>query len=56
MDDKGHAFLRVAYDFAIMFNLMELACGHVSWINEIQYLYNMNTGLNDYKINGKLQK
>lgn len=27
--------------------LVELACGHIYWIDEVNYLYNGNTGLND---------
>lgn len=36
--------------------MMELACGHVRWIDEHQYLYNIGTGSNDYQIYEKEQK
>ena len=28
----------------------ELACGRVYWIPEVTYLYNGDTGLNDWKL------
>ena len=35
---------------------MELSCGRVHKIDGFHYLYNMNTGLNDYSVNKKLQE
>lgn len=46
-DDKGE-FFKITCDVAIYLPLMELACGRVEHINEFQYLYNTETGLNDY--------
>ena len=33
---------------AMYFPLMELSCGRVNKIDGFHYLYNINTGLNDY--------
>lgn len=32
---------------------MELACTHVHWVQQFAYLYNIETGLNDYQTNRK---
>ena len=48
-DDQGK-FFTIAYDMAIYFPVMELACGRVSKISGFHYLYNVNTGLNDYQV------
>ena len=36
---------------AIYFPLLELSCGRANKIEGYHYLYNINTGLNDYAIN-----
>jgi hypothetical protein len=46
-DNKGK-FFTSAYDIAIYFPLMELACGRSHKIEGMHYLYNYNTGINDY--------
>lgn len=43
-------FYHVAYDFAMMYPIMELSCGHVYYLDEFQYLYSIGTGLNDYEV------
>lgn len=40
---------------AIYYPLMELACGRVLKISGFHYLYNFNTGLNDFALNHKDQ-
>jgi hypothetical protein len=40
---------------AIYYPLMELACGKVLKIEGFHYLYNFNTGLNDFHTNHDLQ-
>ena len=35
---------------ALMFPLLELSCGRVDRIEGYHYLYNINTGLNDYAV------
>jgi hypothetical protein len=32
-----------------------MACGRIYWIPEINYLYNGDTGLNDWKLHGAEQ-
>jgi hypothetical protein len=49
-------FYHVAYDYAIMYPLMELACGRIKYVNEFQYLYSTGTGLNDYEVLERDQK
>lgn len=40
---------------AIFYPLMEVACGKVLKIQGFHYLYNFNTGFNDYKTNHQEQ-
>jgi hypothetical protein len=56
LKDEGGRFYDVAYDFALFFPLMELACGRVRRLDEYQYLYNIGTGLNDYDLNKEHQR
>lgn len=37
------------------FPLMELSCGRISKISGYHYLYNINTGLNDYQVDRNKQ-
>lgn len=46
-DDNG-AFLTITYDLALFLPLMELSCRRVYKIDGYHYLYNRDTGLNDY--------
>ena len=39
----------------MFFPLMELSCGRVNKIAGFNYLYNINTGLNDYAIDRNKQ-
>ena len=39
----------------MFFPLMELACGRVNKIKGFHYLYNINTGLNDYAVDRNKQ-
>ena len=39
----------------IYFPLMELSCGRVNKIDGYHYLYNINTGLNDYAMDRSKQ-
>ena len=48
-DEQGN-FYRSAYDMVMMFALLELSCGRSKKIEGYHYLYNINTGLNDYQI------
>jgi glycosyltransferase involved in cell wall biosynthesis len=48
-DDQGK-FFTSAYDMVMYFPLMELSCGRVKKIEGFHYLYNINTGLNDYQL------
>jgi hypothetical protein len=49
-------FYHVAYDFAMLYPLMELSCTHVKYLDEFQYLYSIGTGMNDYEVLEKDQK
>lgn len=40
---------------AIYFPVMELSCGKISKIDGFHYLYNINTGLNDYQVDRNKQ-
>jgi glycosyltransferase involved in cell wall biosynthesis len=51
---QGH-FLPVAYDIGIMIPMHEMAAGRFKYIPEIIYIHNVNTPLNDYKVNTQLQ-
>lgn len=53
-DDQGK-FFTSAYDMAMYFPLMELSCQRVSKIQGYHYLYNINTGLNDYQVDRNKQ-
>lgn len=54
--DKNGNFFKSAYDMAMYFPLMQLSCGHISKISGFHYLYNINTGLNDYAVDRKKQE
>jgi hypothetical protein len=41
-------FYSTASDMALYFPLLELSCGRNYKIEGFHYLYNVNTGLNDY--------
>jgi glycosyltransferase involved in cell wall biosynthesis len=48
---ENGAFLAVAWDMAFMFPMLEMAGpGHIRFIPEITYIYNVETPLNDYKL------
>lgn len=53
-DDKGK-FYTIAYDMVMYFPLMELSCGRIAKIEGYHYLYNINTGLNDYQVDRNKQ-
>lgn len=53
-DDDGK-FFTIAYDMVMYFPLMELSCGRISKIGGYHYLYNINTGLNDYQVDRNKQ-
>lgn len=53
-DDQGN-FFTIAYDMAIYFPVMELSCGRIAKIEGYHYLYNINTGLNDYTVDRNKQ-
>lgn len=48
--DNESKFYTSAYDMVMYFPLMELSCGRVNKIEGFHYLYNINTGLNDYAV------
>ena len=48
-------FLPMAWDLAMMFPMIEMAGIHSRFINEILYIYNIESNLNDHKVNGNQQ-
>ncbi len=51
---KG-AFFDVTCDLAFMFPMLEMTGGKFKCIDEILYVYNVGTGLNDFKLRGAKQ-
>lgn len=44
-------FFQAGYDLAIMFPMLEMAGKHIKFIPEVSYVYNINTPINDHKVN-----
>jgi hypothetical protein len=51
--DKDGVFYKFVYDNAIYYPAMEMSCRRVMYLPDINYLYNSNTGLNDWRANTK---
>ena len=49
-------WLRAANDVAMYFPMMEMCHKRLSYMPEISYMYNSNTGLNNHKVKAKEQK
>jgi glycosyltransferase involved in cell wall biosynthesis len=47
-DDEGN-FFESSCDVAYMFNLLDMVRDHVYFIDEVLYVYNIDTGINDFK-------
>ncbi len=48
-------FLPMTYDIGIMMPMHEMAAGRFKYISEILYIHNLDTPLNDHKVDAKLQ-
>lgn len=48
-------FFPMAWDLAIMFPMVEMAGTHCKFVDEILYIYNNESSLNDHKVNGNQQ-
>ena len=48
--DEYNSYFTITYDMAMMFPLMELACGRVEKFPGHHYLYNLDTGMNDHAL------
>ena len=48
-------FLPMAWDFAMLYPMLEMAGGRFKYIPEVLYIYNVATPNNDYKVNRDLQ-
>ncbi|GMU19493.1 MAG: hypothetical protein AMXMBFR12_06850 [Candidatus Babeliales bacterium] len=48
-------FFPMAWDLAIMFPMIEMAGPRCRFINEILYIYNTESNINDHKVNGNQQ-
>ncbi len=49
-------FFTVTWDMAILFPMLEMAAGRWKFIDDVLYVYNMATPLNDYKTKFELQQ
>jgi len=49
-------FFTVTWDMAILFPMLEMAAGRWKFIEDVLYVYNMATPLNDYKTKFELQQ
>jgi len=49
-------FLPMAYDYALMYPMLEMACDHIRFIPDVLYVYNLVTPINDVKVNYQLQQ
>ena len=47
----NNEFLQMTGDLAIMFPMVEMAGHHCKFVNEILYIYNTATNINDHKLN-----
>ena len=46
--DDGNFYWTIS-DNALFFSAMEMSCGRVEYIPELEYWYNANTGINDWR-------
>jgi len=49
-------FIDVAGDVAEMLPMLEMARGHIKFVDEILYIYNVQTNYNDFKVNSEKQR
>jgi len=49
------AFFDVTCDLAFMFPMLEMTGGKLKWIDEVLYVYNVGTSINDFKVRGAKQ-
>ncbi|HJM69159.1 MAG TPA: glycosyltransferase family A protein [Candidatus Babeliales bacterium] len=54
--DKDGKFYQVAGDTALMFPMLEMAGDHFSFIKDVIYIRNVETPINDFKVNKKEQE
>ncbi len=48
-------FLHMTYDIGIMIPMHEMAAGRFEYVSDIIYIHNLDTPLNDHKVDAKLQ-
>lgn len=53
--DKDGKYFQTAWDLAIMFPMLEMCKNKFLFIDEVMYVYNNKTSLNDYKLYPQLQ-
>ena len=53
--DINGKFMKTTYDLALMYPIVEMAGHKIKFIKDILYVYNIETPINDYKINAKEQ-
>jgi hypothetical protein len=57
LQDSEGKYFTITYDRALFYPLMELSCGRVNKIEgEVNYIYNVGTGFNDYAVAPALQR
>lgn len=56
LKDSTGLWLRAANDVAMYLPMMEMSHKRISYMPEISYMYNSNTGLNNHKVKAKEQK
>lgn len=47
LQDESGRFYTVTSDSAMFFPVIELACGNVGYVAEKNYIWNLETGIND---------
>lgn len=56
LKDAAGLWLRAANDVAMYLPMMEMSHKRLTYLPEISYMYNSNTGLNNHKVKAKEQK
>ena len=50
LSDEDGNFYRYAYDQALMFPMMEMACERIRFVSDILYIYNDENPMNVHKV------
>ena len=55
LTDENGEYYQMAWDHAIMFTLMEMACERVKFVKDLLYVYNDDNPINVHKIDRQNQ-